>query len=171
MFVLALGVLYRYCLFAPDPQEKYDNLCNFHYSKTEKQKVLEAVATAMLIHRDHIIVDRLNEDPFDDEDKVKDEFEDSLIRKFVEDVIDHYNNPETKERVMEFLKTPQEKEIERKRPKAGNGSKIHSETSGPHGKGHIAMTRTPSKPLPVLKEANTDEEESAKEAVKNGWIR
>jgi hypothetical protein len=102
-------------LFASDNQEQYESLCNFHYSKTEKQKVLEAVATAMLVHRDHIIDTRLNERENDKageregegEEEEKDDFEDSMIRKFVEDVIDHYNNPEIQDKVMDFLKKPQ----------------------------------------------------------------
>ncbi len=101
LLILLLGYIYRYLFFHADEQENYESLCNLHYSKTEKQKALEAFAIAMLIQRDKIIVDRFH--GTDNPDKYIEDPESGVLRSLVSNVVDHYNNPETRTKITDFL--------------------------------------------------------------------
>lgn len=101
LLILILGYAYRYLCFHADDQETYENLCNLHYSKTEKQKALEAFAIALLIQRDHIIVDRFK--GIDNPALYDEDTESATLKKLVANVVDHYNNPDTRSKVIEFL--------------------------------------------------------------------
>jgi hypothetical protein len=111
MFTLmGLGLLLR-CLLKPaDDQERLEATALIHYTRTEKQKVLEALAIVMLVHRDHIIVERIRERNGKNDSNInvggpQDIMKASMLRELVEDVVDHYNNPDTMHHVMEFLQT------------------------------------------------------------------
>jgi len=99
--ILLSGYLYRFLCFTADDQETYENLCNLHYSKTEKQKALEAFAIALLIQRDQIIVDRFK--GTDNPDRYDDDPDSATLKKLVSNIVDHYNDPETRQKVIDFL--------------------------------------------------------------------
>ena len=107
--IFILGMLYRVFLDKPDVVEQYENMCNLHYTKVEKQKVLEAFAISMLVHRDRIIVDRLKAKGKGEKERGTDESSDlfhaSTMHRLVEDVVDHFNESEVRQEIVDFLAT------------------------------------------------------------------
>lgn len=174
LLLVVIGVLFKAFCSCPSEQEQFEHRSSLHYTKTEKQKVLEAFAIAMLVHRDRLIVERLastlseeereregdNRHTERDRERVREREENakkprthahtaSSLRALVEEVVDHYNNPETMQTVTEFLKTSGDEDV----TKIALSPSLSPATVVPLSVVHTRSTEEGESPLDSLEEA------------------